>query len=410
MKNQHIDNFLNKAIFLIIVFMASYGFAGDVTNKDFIRTVSTHKEPMGFFNKYLIENKNGAEFFVPEQKWKSQLIDITVNVDNKIPGTFPRVGNLNIVYAPSTMSAAYLPILTYTSSSEFPRKLNNTMILGKKLNEPIVVHEYGHLLLDKFLNVESEHWKFYSAWMVADREKIGPKLAQLEKGLHNSERKYAEKFTDLSIIEKCQIAYNDKGYSELVFDCRIIINYINRISDYKQKIAALNLAQEIQNKYDYNLSVKSDYKGNGKDVFKELTPYFELFSDYLAAVILKQWDSIGNVALSEYQSFAKMILTDKNNKPLDGATLPEYAFHRNFPTDMEFNEYQFEGWEEKSNYTQFLKVRHYLRKNTSNESHLLLELANAIKKTLETRIYPSFEEYGMEEKNDMLIQYIEEQL
>mgnify|MGYP003393274940 CR=1 FL=1 len=256
-------------------------------------------------------------------------------------------------------------------------------IFVSQLIEPLLIHEYGHALLDEYLVQNSEAWLYFKARRMFDRKTLPQAVADMRTSVANLEKTLSE------------FKISHPG-SEFVTNLERSLRKENITLSFL--ISALPLDEKYKHHHEQ------------VDFFSLLAPYHELLADTLAVVMANDWNLMSD-QLREYNrtSDEKMVVPE-------GATEEKIFWHRGFHRDVAVENYDFKSWEEENPYTQFAPMRSYLRSlfedlDESSKHLRLILLAKAIQMELDERVQnKSLHQITAKEKNQRLKKRIEDLL
>ena len=258
---------------------------------------------------------------------------------------------------------------------------NQRLILADEVN-PLVVHEYGHYLIDCFLRKESEGWNYFLSKILVGKKKLSEGVIDLE-----------------SQIKRLQEAKEEFAQSE---GSKKYVSTIEKsISKVKQDLDFIRL--NVHN--DSTYGVRFDLLPPHVVYRVMLVPYLELFADLVAAIVADDWE----IMESTVYSYAK---NNKINLDTAEMSLKKYSSYRGFKESDDILSYNYQPQESENPYTQFYPMRSYLRcvidSGLIGKKEALYYLMEAITHEFEKKMrIENGLENNLKELNENLIQFFE---
>ena len=297
----------------------------------------------------------------PGPYWEQKILVTLTQVNEFLPAHWNTPDKVRIQHSPQ-------PDLSYS----FTKQL---VSVGVDVSD-LLMHEYAHLLLDKYIHEHCPGWSyFFARKMVQDKE--------LKDGI-------ADKQSNLNSLKQALIDFEKDEFSQ-----QYIKNVQNSIRQIESQLRFLNNANKNDEFYRQSYAQLNYYK--------LLIPYHELFADAVVSLVTNNWFAMKNAS-------QKMLELTRVHPALPAAlTWEEFLNYRIFDINLKVETYSFASWENDSPYTQFAPFRSEFRVLVSNgftsKSEMILKLAESIAQEFETQIRQTKPQIlSLREKNLFLLE------
>lgn len=252
--------------------------------------------------------------FMPDDSWQPAIEKILKDVDQ----------NLGTEWKPQlSLVVAFNPDVEV--SFDFHKK---AIFLGQQ-DQPSISHEYGHFLLDQYMEKNSPAWRYFFFRLLTLRGK----MVSESIGYFESE------------VTKLEGAIEDFKANPNAGD--IVKNLEKALGETRHN---LGIAKQV-------LVEEGTYGDSfgGMGTFRALEPYHELFADALTVLPQGDWQMMEKTSRKLLKMRGETLLVPK------GATEDLIQKHRRFQKGLSLDTYNFQDWEKKSSHSQFPIVKSYLR-------------------------------------------------
>ena len=330
-------------------------------------------------NSYMDSRGIRFDFVDTEEgrKCKKNVLTWIAKVNQKLPdGLIPDDFTLKFDGKTEEHTYSAIEIKFSNQTSGNIEVMENVVSIASSCSEPHFIHEYGHIVLGRFLMKNSLPWKYSVTWKIfnlsgpiIDFEMFVLVLENIdffeelisEDALDDPVDKYLKRMLSPQVPPiKDHEHISPESIKEFTKLIKLIIRFGDRIIQ----------AQQIDNESPFDLhEFNSHFYRSDIKLEDIMSPFHELFADALAVLVLEDWSAMKKAVISDFQE--NKYKTCSAQRYEGEEAILHYSSHRGFTREDFFPvDYSHGANEETNPYCQVTPTRFLIRDIMENNPNV----------------------------------------